>query len=47
MAGKQWANLNQHRLLVEAVKKIHARDQVTIESIEHDDAVSPLIEKVM
>ncbi|VDL28613.1 unnamed protein product [Hymenolepis diminuta] len=45
MAGKQSANLGRHRLLVEAVKKIHAHDQVSIESIEYDDTVSPLVEK--
>ncbi|KAM3175273.1 hypothetical protein ACTXT7_008834 [Hymenolepis weldensis] len=45
MAGKQSANLSRHRLLVEAVKKIHAFDQVSIESIEFDDTVSPLVEK--
>ncbi|KAL5111078.1 hypothetical protein TcWFU_000001 [Taenia crassiceps] len=45
MAGKQSASLNRHRLLVEAVKKIHAKDKVNIESIEYNDTVNPLVEK--
>ncbi|VDN95990.1 unnamed protein product [Rodentolepis nana] len=45
IAGKQWANLSRHRLLVEAVKKINVNNQVSIESIEYDDTVSPLVEK--
>ncbi|KAL5970013.1 hypothetical protein TSMEX_002211 [Taenia solium] len=46
MARKRFASLNRHRPLVEAVKKIHAHNNVSMESTEYSDTASPLMEAV-